>query len=145
MDIVVRYEVRAAKQYGGVVKKVINQAAEQVRCPRGVAVSVSFIGDRKMRALARDYRGKDCTANVLSFSTHDSYSMIPGSQNDFGDIFISLPEAKREAKKYRWTMRYAVARLALHGFLHLLGYDHRKEAAARKMEKIEEKILKKFT
>ena len=103
-----------------------------------------FVGDAKMRQMNKQYRGKNCTTNVLSFSTHDSYCIIPDSQNELGDIFISLPEAKREAKKYGWTMQYEIARLALHGFLHLLGYDHVKNKAASKMEKIEQKILEHF-
>ncbi len=94
-----------------------------------------------MRQINKAYRGKDRTANVLSFPAHDSCSIIHDSQKDLGDIFISLPEAKREAKKYGWTIRYEIARLALHGFLHLLGYDHEKDGEAKVMEEIESKVL----
>lgn len=144
MEIVVRYKVPLSKQYGSVVKEVIRQATEKLQITKDTTLSVSFVGDAKMKKLNREYRNKDRTTNVLSFSTHDSYVMIPDSQNDLGDIFISLPEAKREAKKYGWTLRFEIARLALHGFLHLLDYDHEKEKEAKIMEGIEKKILKSY-
>ena len=132
MKLIVRYEVPPSIQYSSVAKLVIEQGAKAVRCSRNTAASVSFIGDAKMRMLNRQYRGKDRTTNVLSFH---------GSGADLGDIFISISEAKREAKKYGWTIQYEIARLALHGFLHLLGYDHEREKDAKKMEGIEGKIL----
>ena len=99
-----------------------------VKCCKDVEVAIIFVGDKKMQQLNRTYRGKDKSTNVLSFDT--------------GDIFISVPFAKQEAKKYGLTLRFEIARLAVHGFLHLLGYDHEKEKEAKGMEKIEEKILR---
>ncbi|MBI2552293.1 rRNA maturation RNase YbeY [Candidatus Uhrbacteria bacterium] len=158
MEIVVRYELSSAKKYDGVVKKIIEHAAKNVKYPSGTAVSVSFVGDEKMRAFNSQYRGKDRTTNVLAFGTtkerknkrtkEQSSSLVHKSLRssvDLGDIFISLPEAKREAKKCGWTMNYEIARLALHGFLHLLEYDHVQEKEARKMEKIEAKVLEELT
>ncbi len=115
--------------------KIIKRGCRVVGCFKGVTVAVVFIGDKKMCELNRQYRGKNKTTNVLSFH---------GDGTDLGDIFISMPEAKREAKKYGWTLRYEIARLALHGFLHLLGYDHEKEGEARKMEAVEVKTLANF-
>lgn len=113
-----------------IAKAVIAQARQSVQCPAHLEYAVIFIGDKEMRELNLKYRGKDKTTNVLAFES--------------GDIFISLAEAKREAKKYDWTLRYEIARLALHGFLHLLGYDHEEDKEAEKMERIEEKILKSY-
>lgn len=144
MNIIIRCEASVATQYRSVAQKIINQAAKAIRCPSRATLTVSFIGDAKIRLLNRQYRGKDRTTNVLSFSTHDSSFMIPASQNDLGDILISFPAAKREAKEYGWTLKYEIARLALHGFLHLLGYDHEIEKEARKMEGLEQKILKDY-
>lgn len=136
--------VGGSKVYANVVKSVLQKACRTVRYPKEMEVAVVFVVDAKMRELNRKYRGKDRTTNVLSFSTHDSYFMIHASQNDLGDIFISLPEAKREAKQYGWSMRYEIARLALHGFLHLLGYNHVKDKEARVMERVEKKVLVNF-
>ena len=142
------------RMYANVVKMVLQRACTVVGCPKG-AVSVIFIGDAKMLKLNREYRGKDKTTNVLAFPSEAPHPPLSRGEReiermrervrDLGDIFICLPEAKREAKKYDWTLRYEIARLALHGFLHLLGYDHVKEREARKMELLEQKILHKFT
>ncbi len=146
-----------------IVDEVLQRACKKVKCPSDVQTSVIFIGDAKMRELNRKYRGKDKTTNVLAFGAvapHPPLSrgerkiapvfplpvrerVAVGRVRDLGDIFISLPEAKREAKKYGWTIKYEIARLALHGFLHLLGYDHEKEGEARKMERIERRVLER--
>lgn len=121
-----------------VLQGIFSKTCSVVRCPNDTVVAVIFVGDRKMRELNRKYRGKDKTTNVLAFPAS---TKIRELNADLGDIFICLPEARREAKKYGWTVRHSVARLALHGFLHLLGYDHVKEKEARKMEEIEKQVL----
>lgn len=133
--------VGGLRVYAHIVKRVMRRACKVVHCPRGAEVSVIFVSDAKMREINRVYRGKDKTTNVLAFPSQVPGSRFQVSDVDLGDIFISLSEAKREAKKYGWTASYSVARLAVHGFLHLLGYDHVKDREARKMERIESKIL----
>lgn len=124
------------KQYAALIENIFSKACRIVRCPKSAHVSVVFVGDAKMRTLNRKYRHKDKTTNVLSFNAEGN--------DDLGDIFISYPEAMREAKKYGWTVKYEIARLTLHGFLHLLGYDHEKENEAKMMEGIEERILQLY-
>lgn len=109
------------------VQQILQRVRRTVKCPSTTEVAVIFVNDQKMRQLNRKYRDKDKTTNVLAF--------------EGGDIFISIPEAQREAKKYNWTLNYEIARLTVHGFLHLLGYDHEKAKEARKMEQLENKIL----
>ena len=136
-----------------VIRHVLMLAGDAVRCARGSSVSVILIGDAKMRALNSKYRRKYKTTNVLAFPMEvktrkqgNGKTRKQGNKEtiDLGDIFISLTEARREAKKYGWTMRYEIARLALHGFLNLLGYDHVRENDAKVMEKIERNILGNF-
>ena len=128
MPVVFHYNHQGAQRRAGCVKSILKDAAALLK--KDIDASIIFIGDSLMRRLNRGYRKKDKTTNVLSF--------------DNGDIFISVPEAKREAKKYGLTIEYEFARLALHGFLHLLGYDHEKNKDAIKMEKIEKKLLDKY-
>ena len=79
-------------------------------------VSVMFCGDRRIRSLNRRYRKKDRPTDVLAF---------PGSSDGFlGDIAISVPYAARQARRRREPVSREIDRLLLHGFLHLLGYDH---------------------
>ncbi len=130
-------------RYASLIRATCIRACKLARCPKESAVSVVFVGDKKMRELNLKYRGKDKTTNVLAFSGSSQFT-VHSSQFDLGDVFISLSEAKREAEKYGWTIQYEIARLALHGFLHLLGYDHEKDKDAEVMEGIEEKILKHY-
>ncbi len=75
-----------------------------------------FCGDRKIRALNRRYRRKDRPTDVLAF---------PGAADGFlGDIVIAVPYAARQAKRRGEPPSREMDRLLLHGFLHLLGYDH---------------------
>ena len=146
---------RSSGSYSGVVRGILKNAARVVDFSKKTSVSVVFVGDQKMRELNRKYRGKDKTTNVLAFASNANrvtqnagnatrYTLHATDQLDLGDIFISIPEAKREAKKYGWTIRYTVAHLTLHGFLHLLGYGHIKNKDAREMEELEQRILKDY-
>jgi probable rRNA maturation factor len=86
---------------------------------RGREVSLVFCGDGRMRTLNRRYRGKDRTTDVLSF--------LPGAGGDpgfLGDLVISAPEARRQARAGALPLPSVVEKLLLHGLLHLLGHDH---------------------
>lgn len=79
-------------------------------------VCVALISDRRMRALNRQFRGQDYATDVLSF---------PSEERGFlGDIVIAEGVAKRQAKDHGHSLKIEVQTLALHGLLHLLGYDH---------------------
>ena len=103
-------------------------------------VSVLVVGDRAMRTLNRRYRGKDRTTDVLSFPLREGrFSSI---QSDLlGDIVICMPAAARQARAAGETLLDEVDRLLVHGFLHLLGYDHvRGGREARRMESRERRL-----
>lgn len=96
----------------------------------GAELSIALIGDDEMRALNRDYRGKDKPTDVLAFPMDNPAES--GAQ--LGDIVISLDTASRQAAERGLTPAAEVRTLLVHGFLHLLGYDHeRSPAEARRM------------
>jgi probable rRNA maturation factor len=105
-------------------------------------VSVLFTGDRAMRSLNRQYRGKDRTTDVLSFALREG--MFPRVQPTvLGDIVISLPAASRQAAEAGHSLIREVERLLVHGLLHLIGYDHeRGPQETLRMERKEQKLLK---
>jgi probable rRNA maturation factor len=106
----------------------------KVQGPRSkVEVSILFCGDRKMRTLNRRYRRKDRPTDVLSF---------PSNNGLLGDIVISVPYASRQAKRRREPPSREIDRLLLHGFLHLLGYDH--ETDEGEMDALEAKLRKRL-
>jgi probable rRNA maturation factor len=95
-------------------------------------VVVALVSDRRMRALNRQFRGTDLPTDVLSF---------PSDERGFlGDIVIAEGVAKRQAKEYGHSLKTEVQTLALHGLLHLLGYDH--EADDGRMARAEARLRK---
>jgi len=115
-------------------------------------VSLLLCGDRRMRSLNKRYRGIDRTTDVLSFpmlpagstpaSARDAYLKSGRKFLLLGDIVISIPTAYRQAKQNCHSFKYELDRLMVHGLLHLLGYDHEKNAyQARKMYSKEKELL----
>jgi probable rRNA maturation factor len=107
-------------------------------------VSVLLIGDEAMRTLNRRYRGKDRTTDVLSFPLREgNFSDV--QHHLLGDIVISVPAAARQARAAGETLLEEIDRLLVHGFLHLLGYDHERGGAeARRMEAREGRLRGKL-
>jgi len=104
-------------------------------------ISVLFVNDTAMRRLNHLYRGIDRTTDVLSFPLISEKSALHAGQLLLGDIVISLPQAKRQAEEYRTTFNRELARLLIHGLLHLLGYDHEKSSyRAAKMRRLEAEL-----
>lgn len=100
-------------------------------------VSIALVDDGTMRKLNRAYRGKDKTTDVLTFEDIgvDSDEVADDS---LGEIVISLPQAKRQARVERHSLPTELRYLLLHGLIHALGYDH--ETDAGEMNALETKI-----
>jgi probable rRNA maturation factor len=113
-----------------------------------IEVSVLLVNDARMRKLNHLYRGVDKTTDVLSFPQIIDPSQPPlelrGGWDGsvfLGDIVISLPQAKRQSKQYLTTFSHELARLLVHGLLHLLGCDHERNSyQAAKMRRLEAEI-----
>ena len=96
-------------------------------------LSVALVSDRRMRALNRQFRGKDYATDVLSFPSEERGFM--------GDIVIAAGISKRQAHEAGHTIQMELRVLALHGLLHLLGYDHDDDDG--KMARAEARLRKK--
>lgn len=103
-------------------------------------VTVALVGDRKMRALNRRYRRTDRVTDVLSFSTAPGPWGIDGLW-PLGDIVIATGVARRQAREAGHSLSTEFRRLALHGLLHLLGYDHKRDNG--QMARLERRLLRK--
>jgi probable rRNA maturation factor len=101
-------------------------------------VCVVLSDDAAVRALNRDWRGKDAPTNVLSFPAAAS----PGAARiSLGDIVIAFETVEREAQAEGKPFLHHLAHLAAHGFLHLCGYDHQQSDEAAAMEGLERTVL----
>jgi probable rRNA maturation factor len=121
-----------------IVKAVIETTLKTV-CRHKADLSVHFIGDHKMRSLNRDYRSIDRTTDVLAFAMQEGEVF---DKVDLGDIFISVPQIKRQAKKLGVSFQEELSRMLVHGILHLCGYDHIKKNDYKIMIPLQEKILR---
>ncbi len=121
------------------VKKQARRMMAYLGC-QDSELSVVFVHDERMRSLNRTYRCKDRPTNILAFPQCQTYEGEPQTLL-LGDVVISLPTAAREAHELRQTLEERVVFLLAHGLLHLLGYDHERSAARRRMERREQKIL----
>ena len=121
---------------------IIGQALHHLKLgDKKVEMGLQLIGPEKSRELNNRYRQKDRPTDVLSFPLEDDtlkkYDILP-----LGDVFICLSVAKRQAEEMKIPIGQELARLAVHGLLHLLGYDHeRSTAEEKKMLDLQEKII----
>ena len=111
------------------LRRVLGGAAGALRV--GGEVSLVLAGDRLLRRLNRDFRGKDRPTDVLSFPGG-------GEEGGLGDVVISVETAERNARRLRRTLPQELDVLALHGFLHVLGYDHETDGGA--MDRLERRL-----
>jgi probable rRNA maturation factor len=126
----------------GVTSKSMKKVVKKVflLCKKKKPVlSIHLIGDTRMRRLNRDYRGVDSSTDVLSFGVQGAKILGP---HEWGDIFISVPYIRRQAKREGVVYREELFRMLIHGILHLFGYDHVTIKEEKKMFALQESILK---
>jgi probable rRNA maturation factor len=126
-----------------VVHRAIETAASMVDADTaGAELAVMLTDDAGIRTLNRNWRGQDKPTNVLSFP-----ALQPtGARSDdvprmLGDIAIAFETTRREADDEEKPFNHHLSHLAIHGFLHLVGYDHENDVDAEAMENLEREIL----
>lgn len=110
--------------------------------PLGGPVQLVLTGDRQLRRLNAAYLGKDRSTDVLSFNLDPGpEAQLGGAAPMWGEIYISMVRARAQAKEQQVPLLTEVARLLVHGLLHLAGYDHADEEGLRFMEGETERLL----
>ncbi len=107
---------------------------------------LTLTGDEHLREYNRRYRGLDEPTDVLAFAAQEKpsdqrFQAPPGTEHWLGDIVISLPRARRQAREAGHAVNDEVRLLAVHGLLHLLGYDHAEADDERTMTALTKRIL----
>lgn len=106
----------------------------------GYDLTLVLADSRLLRRLNRRFRGIDRPTDVISFALLEG-APSPAPCRELGDVYISVPRARQQARQYRVTPQEELARLMIHGVLHLLGYDHIKPSQARAMRCRESRYL----
>ena len=112
-------------------------AAAGALSTEGGEVSILLIDDSEIARLNRDWRGIDKPTNVLSFPA----SRVGQGDKLLGDIVIAYETLERESTDESRDFLHHLAHLAVHGFLHLIGFDHETDAQAEEMEGLESRIM----
>ncbi|AZV44433.1 rRNA maturation RNase YbeY [Peribacillus asahii] len=131
------------------VESVLQFAAEREDIEEGTELSVTFVNNARIQEINKEYRNKDAATDVISFALEEMGEEeieIIGADMPrvLGDIIISIERTKEQAEEYGHSFDRELGFLALHGFLHLLGYDHMTESDERVMFTKQKDILDEY-
>jgi probable rRNA maturation factor len=140
IDVVVESELwNRKKGVKSAARRAIAKAADVLSTP-SFELAIVLTDDSTIRTLNRDWRGVDAPTNVLSFPA----GRAGGATPFVGDIVLAYETIAAEAHAERKPFAHHIAHLAVHGFLHLLGYDHVRKKDAEEMEQLERDILRRL-
>ena len=123
------------------VKKVLDYAIKKEKLD-SVEFNVIIVDNDYIHELNKNYRGIDRETDVITFALEDDSKVVNASSHRvLGDIYISLDKAKLQAQEYQHSFLREICFLAVHGFYHLLGYDHMEEEDAKIMFAKQEEVL----
>lgn len=141
MEITVWNRQRLRRVDGAKLSRFVARLAAEIPHGRADRLGVCLVGDRAMREANRRHRAKDGTTDVLSFPA--GARPDPEGGRHLGDILISVPQAARQARAAGHALDRELRVLLLHGYLHLLGYDHETDAGVmmRLQRRLEGRLL----
>jgi len=127
------------------LKTGIQEAVALGGGPAAAEVSLTLVDDARIWELNREYRGVDRPTDVLSFalteSGDDEPEIVGYSDDVLGDIVISVDRALAQAEEFGHSLEREIVYLAVHGTLHLLGYDHETNVEGKLMRQKEEEVM----
>ena len=141
--------IKEDKTYEKTVEKVINKCFEEEGLiDSKLIITITFTTPEEIRKINKKYRKIDRATDVLSFPMFEKQELEEKIKNkDFlyedvlGDIIISIDKVKEQAEEYGHSFERELSYMLVHGFYHLMGYDHIEEADKKKMRPKEEKVL----
>jgi len=130
------YRIKDLKKF----RKICDLVDEKISFLPGV-VNLIFCDDATIHRLNREYRKKDKVTDVLTFTY---YSGPTVEEELLGEVILSIPQTKRQAKEFGVTFESELYKLCIHGLLHLRGYDHEEDDDYRVMKLLEDEIMESF-
>ena len=130
------------------IEKLLNFAKQQEEISEDAELSITFVDKSEIQEINKMYRDKDKVTDVISFALEEDEPDIDMSEFDIprvlGDIIICTDVAQEQSESYGHSFERELGFLALHGFLHLLGYDHMNEEDEKLMFGRQKEILDSF-
>jgi metalloprotein, YbeY family len=143
MEITINYSNMGyySEELEALIRQVLTKGAELQKVPDTAEISVLICDGPVIHELNRTYRDVDAPTDVLSFALNEGEDDVPEEESELGDIVINLDRAEEQAREYGHSREREVAYLSVHGFLHILGYDHYDPEEKKAMRAAEEAIL----
>ena len=143
-------DIEKVPDWENIVKKVFDKCFEEEGLKSSkLYITVTFTNPENIQSINKEYRKIDRPTDVLSFPMFEKEELNKKIQEkDFqyqdilGDIVISIPRVEEQAKEYGHSFERELSYMLVHGFYHLMGYDHMEEEEKKEMRTKEEKILK---
>lgn len=143
-------DIEENREYEPIIKKVIEKCFEEEKIQNSkLCMTIILTTPQNIRKINKEYRDIDKETDVLSFPMFEKDELDKKIENnDFeyedvlGDIVISIEKVKEQAEEYGHSFERELSYMLVHGFYHLMGYDHIKEEDKKIMRPKEEKILK---
>jgi probable rRNA maturation factor len=132
------------------IKRIVNFSADKLKVEDGSEVSITFVTNERIQEINREYRNKDSVTDVISFALEEvgegevELTRAADMPRILGDIVISVARAKEQADEYGHSFIREFGFLAVHGFLHLLGFDHMTEEEEKEMFTLQKEILDEY-
>ena len=126
------------------VLKVLDSAMKKENLDKCV-FNLIIVDNSYIHELNKNYRGIDRETDVITFALEDEDSLVlPTDERGLGDIYISIDKARSQAEEYGHSLLRELSFLAVHGFYHLLGYDHMTEEDEKVMFSKQEEVLSSY-
>ena len=126
------------------VEKVLYSAVEKEKL-ENVSFNLIIVDNKYIHELNKTYRHIDRETDVITFALEDEDTIvIPDEERVLGDIYISIDKAKAQAEEYGHSLLRELSFLAVHGFYHLLGYDHQTPEEEKVMFTKQEEVLEAY-
>lgn len=146
---IVYQDVEEKEEYEAIIRRVLEQCFKEEKIENSkLYITITLTNPEHIRKINKEFRKIDRPTDVLSFPMFEKDELEKKiKEKDFihedvlGDIIISIPKVEEQAKEYDHSFERELSYMVVHGFYHLMGYDHIKEEDKKIMRPKEEKIL----
>ena len=145
-------DIKPQEEYQKTIEKVITECYKQENIENTkLIVTITLTTPENIQEINKEYRNIDRTTDVLSFPMFEKQELEEKIKKQefqytdiLGDIIISIDKVREQAKEYGHSFERELSYMLVHGFYHLMGYDHIEEEDKKEMRKKEEKVLEKL-
>ncbi len=141
-------DIEKNKQYENLINNVLEKCFEEENLKdKKLYINVLLTNPENIRKINKEYRNIDNETDVLSFPMFEKEELeniFNQNEDILGDIVVSIERVKKQAVEYEHSFERELSYMIVHGFYHIMGYDHIKEDDKKNMRKKEENILQKL-